>query len=271
MVDFFQDKILSGEQRSSNISPVYRVLVAGRIRGDVGQELQVIAQTPEEIGLQIDNEWESWIANGEVPGTNLLQSRVLSRLATGIGVLGTASGITRSVQGLTSQIWRGTTPLEIQLPLLLNARENAFTDVVVPIRNLIQLASPYRIGVGEGETIFNNLIHAPGPTLFDVTSNNPNTAIRLEIGRIISIPSVVITSIQADIPNRYTAQGHPIEANLNVSLRTHYTYLREDYNQIFGGRDQQVASARPDPSLRRPAVNRGRGFSASRSSGRIIA
>ena len=134
-------------------------------------------------------------------------------------------------------MWRGTSPLEIQLPLLLNARADAFQDVVVPIRNLIQLASPFSVGVGGRpgtRTLLDTIIHAPGPTILDAIEGRRGNNIRVSIGRLLTIDSVVITSLQFDIKNRMTRQGHPVEADVNVVLRTHYTYLRDDYNAIFG-------------------------------------
>ena len=199
--------------------------------------LQVLAQTPEEIGIQIDNEWEALVANGAIPGTDFQGSGALAAGLTAARAYRQASGIKVANQGLTSQVWRGTSPLEIQLPLLLNARADAFQDVVVPIRNLIQLASPFSVGVGGRpgtRTLLDTIIHAPGPTILDAIEGRRGNNIRVSIGRLLTIDSVVITSLQFDIKNRMTRQGHPVEADVNVVLRTHYTYLRDDYNAIFG-------------------------------------
>ena len=239
MPGFFADRILSGTQQGTAHPGVYRVEISGSARGREGSgRLQVLAQTPEEIGIQIDNEWDAYIANGEIPLPIGRSGGALGAGTTLAEFGARATGLTRSNQGLTSQVWRGTSPLEIQLPLLLNARENAYQDVVVPIKNLIQLASPFRIGagsvLGEYSSIFGNIIHAPGPTILDVIQGSGRGNISLTIGRLLSIPSVVITSLQFDIKNRMTRQGYPVEADVNVVLRTHYTYLREDYDAIFG-------------------------------------
>lgn len=236
MPSFSIDRVVSGTQGGVAAQGVYLVSIEGNARGyQGGRKIRVLAQTPEEIGIQIDNEWEALVANGAIPLPAFLGAGAIGVGVTGAQQFLQSSGIKLANQGLTSQIWRGTSPLEIQLPLLLNARRSAYDDVVVPMRNLIQLASPFSAGRrGEENTLLNTIIHAPGPTLIDAITRTDANNISVSIGRLITIPSVVIISLQFDIQNRMTRDGWPVEANVNVVLRTHYTYLREDYETFFG-------------------------------------
>ena len=232
MVNISIDRELSSSSnRSGSISSNYRVQIIGRTKGE---EISVVAQVPDTIGLQIENGWDSWWGSGEVSTGNSTVNNIIS---TGRAL----TGVTNIIQGLTVQTWTGTSPLEFQLPLLLNAREDAYHDVVEPMTNIVRLASPYKItlespsfsssaseAVGIIPETLRSILHAPGPTFADLRKNDNNSTISLNIGRFIAIPSVVINSVEVSIPTRYTREGYPIELDINVSLRTQHTYARED-------------------------------------------
>ena len=99
-----------------------------------------------------------------------------------------------------------------------------------------QIVTGFADDAANENRIYTSLLHAPGPTIYDVATNQPGGTIELIIGRVLKLPSVVINSIQLDLPTRYTEEGHPIQAEVNVSFRTHYTYSREDYEQAFYSR-----------------------------------
>ena len=242
MVEFFAPALsqgVSGVRRGQTNPSVYQILISGRARGYEGsQNIDVLASIPEEFSLSISNEWEAMMSNGEIPIPGEGGGGFIGSFLTGAKHLARAHGVARSMQGFTSGVWGGTSPLEFELPLLFNAKKDATTDVVEPIKDLIRLASPYGVHLNATQNdLFDRVIHAPGPTPFDTLTNSQVNNISLYIGRFIHLPSVVITSIQADFPNRFTAEGQPVEANVNVGLKTHYTYLREDYeSHIFSGR-----------------------------------
>ena len=267
--------------RVSNTNQTNKGIYLVEIKGTLNNKkpISVVAAIPEQIGIQIDNEWEAWAGGGTFPTFGNFQIPGVSKALGAYGSFARLRGQSTYSQAFSLQTWHGTSPLEIQLPLLFDARNDPYTDVVTPISDLIRLASPYRVGledvtksvesaveyfddeelseqlsqgVSRGENfidnvgralgvdnvpeIFRTILHAPGPTIFDAALGRQSTQIELHIGRLIHLHSVIINSISVNIPTRYTRNGYPIQADVDVSLRTHWTLSREDYErQLFLG------------------------------------
>lgn len=214
----------------------------------------IVANCPEQFGIRLTNEWESMIS------TFLGSSNAIA------GGIQKGVGMAVLPQFLTAQVWRGTTPLEFNIPMSFNARDSALNDVVRPIRDLIRLASPYRMtnaqwaaasGVNSAVGLIvnavanptatalavaataatrnnyfeNQILHSPGPTFWEYVDKQHQHNIQLIIGRAIFLESVVITSLDVEWDSRYTPEGYPISASANVGIKTHYTLDRNDLLQ----------------------------------------
>ncbi len=228
-------------------NPNYRVTLVQQAGENNNPKIIVVANCPESIGIRIQSEWESMASTvmGLLPNV----AQAAAGLTLNVG------GIAILPQFLTAQLWRGTSPLEFEIPLYFNAYNDALVDVVTPVRDLIRMISPYRTattlasilgttanaaintggnlagasGFISAITSDNFILHAPGPTPKEFMSGSTANQISLWIGRALFLPSVVLTSLQIEWNSRYTTAGYPISAVCNVGIRSHFTYARDDY------------------------------------------
>lgn len=214
--------------------------------------IAIVGNTPETFSIALENEWESLVS---------------SLFGQSSGIAGGAlkfAGFAYLPQIFTTQIWKGTSPLEFSIPFQFNAHTDALKEVVQPIRDLIRISSPYRTdntenttnainsigsflfsgtpGSVDSSSLVNNInaklfnpgtaggvLHAPGPTFQETFEGKGQSAIELIVGQAMYFPSVVIRSLTIEWDARYTPEGYPIAALATVGVRTAYTLDRSQY------------------------------------------
>lgn len=251
--------------RPGNLStnPNYLLrLKGGKTSNQPDENIEVIANLPENIMIQTRNDWDSLLprgggeeAIGRMRGS---RSSLTSLIGAGLSVGRVLTGQTASMPVFTAQIWTGTTPLEIAIPLQFDAFEDPLQDVVKPIKDLMRLSMPYEgftntpilsggiqrardilagLGVPAGMLTF---LHAPGPALWDVFTNNdplgvrnPPGTISLVLGKHLYFPSVVIIGLDVEQPSRFNDEGWPISMTATITLRSFVVMSREDIDKFI--------------------------------------
>lgn len=214
--------------------------------GDGRSRNVVIGNCPEQVSIKIVSEWESILSTIMGVANATLSGSLFGKVAGGfLGLTASVYGAAPIPQSATTQIWRGTGPLDFEIPFHFDAYSDAYSEVVDPIKTLVKLISPYRDSFGSSNSTTPNpdgiVLHSPGPTLREVWTSGgvPPSQITFVLGNSMILPSVVLTSLTVQWDARYSTEGYPMSAVANVGLRTHITYAREDYNRgIFPVRGQ---------------------------------
>lgn len=133
----------------------------------------------------------------------------------------------RVLQALSQQIWQSSSPIEISLPLLFDAKEDAKKEVRDPIVKLMAMCLPYKASKGDVA------LTPPGPVL----SKPDFGRLSLRIGRFFYIHSVVLVDANPTFDTRLNAQGIPISATCDITVRTINTPSQEDIKAFFPDSD----------------------------------
>lgn len=181
-----------------------------------GEPVVIRAGLPETFSFGVDASYEPRLPN-------TLDAVVGGRA----GQLLRASDIffktNRVFQEFSHQVWTSTSPIEFSLPLLFDAKDDARTDVLDPIRKLIMMTLPYNKSEGD------RLLLAPGPNL--ATPDEGRISVR--IGNFFYVHSVLLVNVNPTFDSKFNKDGVPISATCDLSLRTVNTPVQSDLNKFF--------------------------------------
>lgn len=212
----------------------------GDKKGDTTQKenIAISMYLPEQFQFSIGSSYSSPFAGGLVEGSKL-------------GQLTSMLGMTNLVtQGATLQVWQGTTEVQFSLTFELHAKNDPVKEVLDPIKNLLKLTLPSRLGNAGG------LLVPPGPSLIVKDSFNNlvknglaakgqfRNEIALQIGSFLRFESVVIESVNHAFDSHFDARGLPMGANVDVSFKTFVVPTVEDIDGMF----MNVGAASQGPS-----------------------
>jgi hypothetical protein len=211
---------------------------------------------PESFSIQLNSDWSPQFgtaladAIGKLPGG-------AGAIATAVTNIGTAFGYQPQLKALTAQIWQGTSALEVQVPFILRAEENAMSEVMRPIKQLMYLTLP-SMTIG-GQLAILKAPFSPAAVAQGVYSGEANVmtrrqqgyaAISLWVGRFFFLPDCVITSVSQAYDAIFDAQGTPLSAKVDVSLRSFFVITTEDIELMFpGGSGSALSLNAPLPTL----------------------
>ena len=207
----------------------------------------VQAWMPDSVQMSAKSSWGPVVGNIE------------SALANWFGA---RSGVSFFSKKLTAQEWRGVEPLQLILQLHFFATEDANEEVIEPIKRLMKMSLPMKVG-GEANDDFFNL-RAPGPVAkgIELPFHIPGTEagntviggadrelqdlINVYIGNYFALKEVFI----ADIPGikfsaKLSKDGLPMEGECTVVFKTVYSPTTQDMDMYFGVRVPS-SLARPD-------------------------
>lgn len=205
----------------------YIVIISSSIYGTVQ------AWLPEQIVLEIASHWGFVVATEDL-------SAGASWFFSGL-----SGGVVPTAQYLTAQAWRGSTPLNLDLNLSFFATEDAYKEVIEPIKKLIKMTLPRRQSDG---SIF---LIPPGPKAtpgwlenflsgFRVAKGEEDL-INVYIGNFIRLKGVFISSVAPSFKGRLTAAvvgtdipaGLPTEGECKVSFRTLNSPVSQDIDEFI--------------------------------------
>lgn len=197
--------------RSRN--PDYQVHIANNTAG-----IFIKADLPEEVGWGIQNSFQQAGKIPFLPGSDKWDSlKGNMRDLLGIGIV---------LKEMTKQIWSGTTPIGMTLPLQFDAEVSAREDVAAAAKSLLTLAAPYQLGSG----LF-SILYSPNPTRLSDTANVTS----IQIGRQIFFDSVAIESVNYRAEQRISRDGFPISGQVDLAFVTDYVWSRDDIqSKMFG-------------------------------------
>lgn len=194
-------------------SPLYRVVINSSSLGSVSGWL------PEEFQFGVESEWDSPFDKGGGTG-----SQVLS-----------AVGLSTKTTVRSSQVWSGSSPVTISMPIDFIAVNNSRNEVVRPIRTLMKMALP-----GGIEKFGSTFLDPPGPTIVDTidaykdsTSLVRGDIITVRIGRFIRFTHVVILQVQPSWSGKLSVDGLPMQAKVDIGFRTFTTLTKNQLDRMF--------------------------------------
>lgn len=162
-----------------------------------------------------------------------------------------------AIQG--AQIWQSTEPLKLDFSVTFYMNDNSYKDVVVPIKNLMNLCSPMlsdkSIG-GEIVSIKAGFLIPPGPNiqtilsesgfggtladkLYESFDNGGRGLIIIKIGNFI-FNDMVITSVSPKFSTVIDETGYPVSAEVSIEA-TCFKICTTDYLEtVFGNGIQRT-------------------------------
>lgn len=226
---------------NKNPSEFYKVAIevtSDRLTSETNTAVSspITAMLPSSVSITFASDWFALLSNG------------LGRFE---GFRNMLSGISQATMNLSLlnqkesvQIWKGTSPIALSLPLEFIAVENGNKDVMQPIYDLTKLAMPSRTN----EYFF----EPPGPNFREVILTEKSTArqgnegglakgdlVTISIGKYLTFDRVIITSVDITNENLMMRDGIPQKVTANVSFQTALSLSISEVAQIFNRADVQ--------------------------------
>lgn len=220
-------------------NPSYRVTLSGSGVSSVANLPLIQAYLPETISFNLNSEWDSLMNSfaGIMPGG--LGDSAKSFFDAYGAVTGHRSFLR---QFSTFPAWKGNGPLEFTIPFVFSAIEDARRDVLNPMVALMKLVCPDLDGL---------LLNSPGPS-FTIQNNNvmfdPDKIVNLSIGRYIYIRGVIITDVRNSVTSKFDINGVPMQAQVDVTLRTSFSPTKRDIVEWFVTRNTSYFQSNNYPS-----------------------
>jgi hypothetical protein len=207
---------------------VYLVTIRKGSGGDLIQ-----ANAMSKLGLMIENRWVNVLEALGFSGSSggLLG---LAADAANAGQIFTGSNFLPNLA--TTQVWRGSGGIELELQMRFDAWDDPVKDVLKPVQSLIQLFAPYR---GDGDFSIPGVdvqygswfLHPPGPTPKEYISGEANDKlITVTLGKVMHIGNLVPVRFQWEFEERYVKEGDPVCALVTASFMS---YSLPDRNELL--------------------------------------
>lgn len=172
----------------------------------------IIANMPEEFTTDVSANYEEAFAQA----VNSTQAS-----ASAAGLL-RAAGVQLTTQALTAQVWQGSSDMSFSIPLVFQAIDDEYEDVVKKLEALYSLTLP-------DELFSNGLLTAPGPRLSaKLLTRNLGDAAKQSLEDLINIGSNVLMDSGKDSKSTPTRNANtkagaasPLISSVenNISLR----------------------------------------------------
>jgi len=203
---------------------------------------QIKSFLPNNIQLRISPQWGHPLATLAGGATGLILSQ---------------AGVSKVAELMSVAVWEGTSPVEMTLPLEFIAEKpgSAMKEVLIPIRTLLQMALPSRIGGNfklnvpsvdiPGTSVstpalsldFGAVLAPPGPVpspgFAKAFGTDPGEIITIEIGKFLKFERVVITGATASFPAIVDKAGIPMRGTVELSFMTSVTPTKEGMVKIM--------------------------------------
>ena len=203
-------------------SSAYLIRISSRALG--GEIIK--AWMPEELRIGVESTWDS----------------PFSDVGSGLsGNLLSLGGVSLKTKSSSIQVWQGSSPIEMTLPLIFIAETNSSLEVVDPIVKLQQLTIP---GLEkDGERFI-----PPGPSLFDLQKKAKQLVglssetdkgtrgdlITIRIGKFVEFRNVILTNVSSNFKLRMSPEGSPMEADAEVTFRTFTQQDKDSLAEMYG-------------------------------------
>lgn len=210
---------------SDEVPEAYKIKITSR-RLNAG----VIGLLQDDLQIKVGSQWSPIVP------TNAL---AFGNIATQVITRGQTSFITKAS---SRRSWVGSTPIIMGLSLRFEAVNDAHKEVLEPCRILQSLALPSEPSSDTANPNSKDLLLSPpGPSpfildflgkykrsngfvsqLYDYFSESRNQEyIIVEIGNLISFWNVIVSEVQVSVPPKFTREGDPISATVNMIFETY--------------------------------------------------
>lgn len=198
--------------------------------------VSVVAALQEKTSFKIGSVWDTFVPiGGALEATN-----ASTQLAAGTTVLSKFS---------SRRIWKGTSPLELQLRFNFQSINDTYSNVIAPCKALMQMVSPGTMDVSVGKTTV-PLLTPPGPSPFALSENkklsgdgksgsptlkglDAGDIISINIGRHFFFPKVILKNVLPSFDNKMDVNGWPISAEVEIIFETYEVITKSDLDHIF--------------------------------------
>lgn len=186
---------------------------------------------PEDISFGVASSWESFSEGNLVDFVNKGKDSIPVVGGVGAFTYETYARATNSnayISSFSHQTWKGTSPLEFVIKITLSAYESAKKDVMDKLEMLTRLSLPQgnRDAVSEGIPGKIEGAAVGAVRIFDANASlitSPPRDIAIHLGPNISIPAVVIPSVNVSFETRCDAKGDFIFATADITIKSSYT------------------------------------------------
>lgn len=129
-----------------NRNDPYRILIQQNKygTGESDKLVQIVGWLPEQVTFDVSSSYEAPYAQGA------------NQTLPIIGQLARALGVNLTTQAMTVQVWQGSSDINFQIPIVFQAEQDAYQDVIKPILDLLKLTVPIDNANG-------GLLETPGP------------------------------------------------------------------------------------------------------------
>ena len=182
--------------------PAYEIYIAGSDSSGHLPQLLLHCWTPAKVALASTSHWNAPFSSF---GSDLLNNAVQ--------ILNVP--LSTRFQWMSKSYWQNTEPLQLTIPLELRSVTNSYLDVYKPWQSLIAWTLPAAGGA------LGTLL-PPGPT--------GGRNLSLYIGRVLYLPSVILTNVQSELRMITDMNGIPTKATVMISVTTDHVITCQDWN-----------------------------------------
>lgn len=205
------------------IDPIYQAQLI--VKRDGVPVVNLSTPLPEnyqfELSTNFDNPFNGPISDmvGRAVGKNI------SGFATGATAL---YGVTTMNKWLSGAVWTGGSLFQMTIPFVLQAYHDPITEVLLPMKQLMQAVAPSEDDGG--------MLLAPGPHLLNGQDGKlGGDDITVKIGKFFTLNPCIITDVQESFDTQFDHDGNPIGVVINVSIRSFFTATKQDLDEWFEG------------------------------------
>ncbi len=208
--------ILNGN--TFRVNPGQKVLITDEGGRDIVGGVTILINS--EISLRISSTYG--------PVTNYQPPAVVTALTNSITFL-RERGFTGSHSLQGAQIWQDTKPMEFSLPLEFHMLTSGVTDVVNPVKKIINKSVPKKASNKTGKET--NRLIPPGPSLLKVLGlseedvddkylSTGDSLFNISIGNYLFIRGCVLTQAVPTFSKEVDSQEYPIWCKLDTTFTT---------------------------------------------------
>lgn len=139
-----------------------------------------------------------------------------------------ATGMTTMYKYMSGAVWTGGSLFQLTIPFVLQAYEDPRTEVLLPMKQLMQAVAPSEIG---------GILRAPGPHLLNADNlfSLGGDDITVKIGNFFHLNPCIITNVDESFDTQFDHNGNPIGVVIQVTILSYFTATKEDLDLWFDG------------------------------------
>lgn len=149
----------------------------------------------------------------------------------GAGNLARLGGIAPSIQAMTAQVWGGSSPMALTLPLVFLLDTNTEADILQPLRSLLRLVMPSKVSRDKSGNATGTLLKSPGPKwLLDAGLDAPDPS-----SRALGTAGSFLQGVQSVIGSGVSTATNALTAGKIPSATDVITPLNNATANVFNG------------------------------------